>query len=199
MGENQSDPLAHELPRRIPTVMPYESSAPLLLSGLSLAALSLFLWLRTQSRVWLILALLAASGGLGAFIADRLVETDREHLEALFPKLAAAAERHDLGPIIAVLDPELHALRAEAERAIKKVRPTEVRITKLDVLVDSDASPPAATASLIVRIAGHNQVAGGPGIAIVGVRVELKKKAGRWLIRDATVEPLRAGAGQVRD
>jgi hypothetical protein len=108
-------------------------------------------------------AFLAASGGVGAFVAGRLVETDREYLEALFPRLAAAAARQDLTPIFAVLDPELHALRDEAERPIKLTKPNEVRITKLAVAVDSTTSPPTAAADLIFRVSGDALAAGSPG------------------------------------
>ena len=45
--------------------------------------------------------------GFGAFVADSLVETDREHLQTLFPRFARAAEKQDVGTIVAALDPDL--------------------------------------------------------------------------------------------
>lgn len=106
----------------------------------------------TQARPWLAIAILAASTALAAFVADRLVETDCEYIEALFPRLAAAAERLDIDTILAALDPELRPLRADAERVLKQVRPTEVAITKLEVMLDS---PEAGTVDMIIRVTGN--------------------------------------------
>jgi hypothetical protein len=87
--------------------MPYESSLPLVFACIVLAAISIFAWLTTTARPWLIIALVSATAGIAAIVADRLVETDREQLQGLFPCLAAAAERQDIDTILASLDPEL--------------------------------------------------------------------------------------------
>jgi ABC-type transporter MlaC component len=174
--------------------MPFENSLPLVLACLALAGIALFAWTKTISRLWLIIALLAATAGIAAIVSDRLIETDREHLQALFPRLAAAAERQDIDTILASLDPELRPLRADAEKVLKQVRPTEVVITKLDVTVDAEKSPPAATADMIVRVSGNVVGEGTPGTVLVGLRVEMLKKGGKWLVRDAGVqEPGRPG------
>jgi hypothetical protein len=80
-------------------------------------------WLQSTVRPWLIIAILAACTALAAFVADRLVETDREYIEALFPRLAVA-ERQDIDTILASLDPELWPLRDDAESEIKEVKPS---------------------------------------------------------------------------
>ncbi len=54
---------------------------------------------------------LAAIAALAAFVADRMAETGREYLRALFPRLALAAKRQDIDTILAVLEPDLHPLR----------------------------------------------------------------------------------------
>jgi len=38
---------------------------------------------------------------------------------------------------------------------LRQVKPTEVVIAKLDVTVDSEKSPPAATADMLVRVSGN--------------------------------------------
>jgi hypothetical protein len=124
---------------------------------------------------------------------DRLVETDSEHIQALFPRLAAAAERQDIDTILASLDPEVRPLRADAERVLNAVRPTEVTITNLDINVDSKKSPPAATADMIVRVSGNVVGDGTSGTVLVGLRVSLVKKGETWLVTDADVEPRRSG------
>ena len=173
--------------------MPYEDSYLLAIPALALTVTALFAWLKTLSRIWLIIALLTASAGIAALIADRLVETDREHLQVLFPRLATAAERQDIDTILGVLDPELRPLRADAEKVLRQVKPTEVTITKLDVTVDSKKSPPAATADMIVRVFGNVVGEGTPGTTIAALRVTMAKKVGKWLVTDAEVqEPVRA-------
>ena len=137
-------------------------------------------------------ALLAAAG-VGAFVADSLVETDREYLLALFPRLARAAEKQEVSTIMAALDPELRPLREEAEKLLKQVKPTEVAITSVDVAVEPAKKPPEAVANLIVRVTGNVIDKGTPGTVLAGVKVLLHKKNGQWLVKDAEGEPIRPG------
>ena len=173
--------------------MPYEDSYLVAIPALALAGVALFAWTKTTSHLWLIIALLTATAGIAALVADRLVETDREHIHAMFPPLATAAQRGDIDTIVASLDPELRPLRADAEKVLKKVKPTEVTITKLDVTVDAEKSPPAATAHIVVRVSGNVVGEGTPGATIVGLEVTMLKKGGPWLVTDADVEPGRPG------
>ena len=164
--------------------MPYEDSYLIAIPALALAGVALFGWLTTFSRVWLIIALVSATAGIAAIVADRLVETDREQLQELFPRLAIAAERGDIDTILASLDPDLRPLRADAEKVLKEVRPTEVAITKLDVTVD----PPAATVDMLVRVSGNVVGEGTPGAVLVALRVAMREKGGKWLVRKAVVQ-----------
>jgi hypothetical protein len=176
--------------------MPFESSLPLVVSCLLGAVVAVFVWLRVQARWLLAVAVLLAAAGVGCFVADSLVETDREHLLALFPRLAHAAEKQDVATIIAALDPNLHPLRDEAERVLKQVRPTEVVITKCDVAVEPAKKPPEAVANLIVRVTGNVIDKGMPGNVLAGVKVLLHKKDGKWLVKDAEGEQVRPGQGK---
>lgn len=178
--------------------MPYESSLPIVIACLLGSAGLAFAWLRIQARWLSIVAILLAVAGVAALVADKLVETDREHLRGLFPRLAIAAERRDIETIIAALDPDLRPLRAEAERALAQVQPTEVVITNLQLDVDARAIPPRAEANLVVRVTGNVIDSQTPGTILVGARVALLKKDGRWLIQDADVEPVRPGPGESR-
>ena len=84
-------------------------------------------------------------------------------------RLALAAEKQEMATIMAALDPELRPLRDEAERVLKQVRPTEVVITKCDVVVDPAKKPPEAVANLIVRVTGNVIDKGTPGTVLAGV------------------------------
>jgi hypothetical protein len=68
--------------------MPFESALPLVVACLAGAVVVFFIWLRVRPRWLLAVAILLAAVGIGCFVADWLVETDREYLVALFPHLA---------------------------------------------------------------------------------------------------------------
>jgi hypothetical protein len=173
--------------------MPFESSLPLVVACLLGAVIGFFVWLRVQTRWLLAVALLLGATGGGCFAVDWLVETDREYLLSLFPRLARAAEKQDAATIMAALDPDLRPLREEAEKVLKQVRPTEVAITSVDVVVEPAKKPPEAIANLIVRVTGNVIDKGTPGTVLAGVKVLLHKKNGQWLVKDAEGEPVRPG------
>ncbi len=173
--------------------MPFESSLPLVVTCLLGATGVVCVWLRVPSRGLLAGAAVLGITGVGAFVADCLVETDREHLRALFPRLAHAAERRDIDTVMAALDPDLHPLRAEAETLLKHVQPTEVAITRIDLTIDPTSTPPKAVANLIVRVTGTIIDQNTPGTVLMGVKVLLHKKHGRWLVEDVEGEPFRPG------
>jgi hypothetical protein len=173
--------------------MPFESSLPLVAACIIGGLIAVYMWSRTQT-LWL----LGAAGlflvvALGLFIADRLVLTDREYLEALFLRLAVAAEQQDIPTIVAAFDPELHPLRQEAEQVLKRVKPTQILITFLEVTVDAAQDPPQATADVVVRVAGNVIDTGMPGDMLAEFRVLLHKKDGTWLIRDVEADRTRLG------
>lgn len=176
--------------------MPFESSLPLVVACLLGAVVGFFVWLRVQTRWLLAVAILLGAAGVGCFAADLLVETDREYLLALFPRLAHAAEKQDTATIMAALDPDLRPLREETEKVLKQVRPTEVVITKCEVVVEPAKKPPEAVANLIVRVTGNVIDKGTPGTVLAGVKVLLHKKDGKWLVKDAEGEQVRPGQGK---
>lgn len=176
--------------------MPLESSLPIVVFCLLGAIAAFCTWLRVQTRWVLAVATLFTAVGVSCFVADWVVETDREYLLALFPRLAHAAEKQDVATIMAALDPELRPLRDEAQRVLKQVRPTEVVITAIDVTVDLAEKPPKAVANLIVRVTGNVIDKNTPGTVLVGVKVLLHKKGGQWLVKDAEAEQVRPGQGK---
>lgn len=172
---------------------PFESSLPIVIACGVAAAIAAFVWTRVQTRGWMVAAAVALVAGTAAFVTDRFTVTDREHLTDLFPQLARAAERQDIGAILAAVDPDLQPIREEAEEVLRQVKPTEVRITRLKVDVDSAKRPPEATADMIVRVTGNLIQPAGQGTAFADVRVQLHKKGGRWLIRDAEATQAKPG------
>lgn len=173
---------------------PFESSTPIVIACVAAAGIAAFVWTRVQTRPWLALTAAAVAAAVAALLADRLVVTDREFLEALFPRLATAAERQEIDAILAVIDPDVRPVREEARRVLEQVKPKEVRITRLTVDVDATKQPPEAVADMIVRVTGNLlEPAGGQGTGLAEVRVLMRKKGDAWLIHEAEADQARPG------
>lgn len=166
--------------------MPFESSLILVVA--------FFIWPRVQARGLLVGIALLVVLGIGAFVADTLIVTDREYVLALLPRLAHAAESQDVATIMAALDPDLRPLHDEAKRVLKRVRPTEVTITSVEVAIDPATTPPRATANLVVRVTGNVIDERTPGTVLVGVKVLLHNRNGQWLVKEAEGRSLNSGS-----
>ncbi len=132
-----------------------------------------------------------ALSGLLALVAwgcDSWVVTDREYLEAWFPRLARAAEQGDVDTLLAAIDPTLRPKQNEARQIMQQVKPTEVTITDLQLAIHEQRQPRAATADLICRVAGRIPGMGANDTHLVGVRVEMRKVDDQWLIVDFSAE-----------
>jgi len=160
--------------------MPFENTFPLVAVAAVAAVGSLLWWVQARERWLVVTATLAAALAGSVYLADELVETDREQLTALLHRLAAAAEARDTATILAAIDPEATDLRADAERLVQRYQPTEVRITKLFIEVDASGSPPAATADLIVRATGRVDGGGTQASSLVGGVITLTKQGEQW-------------------
>lgn len=178
-------------PRLSVAAVPFDGSWPVLLACGGVAALCLLLWSQAGQRFFLWTMIAAIGVGVAAGLADWLVVSDREQIEALFPRLARAAESGDAATILAALDPQSVPVRAEAERALRDFHPEEVRITRLEVEIPSGPAPPRARADMLVHVRGDARLAGstGPVATLVDLSVDLRKFDGRWLITDFEAEP----------
>jgi len=167
--------------------MPTQDSLPLLIGCLAAAAVCAWLWKMGGQAIWLGLASVAIVVGIAAATVDHLTITDREELELLLPRLARAVQEKDLSTLLAAIAPEVRPVRRQAEDAVKRIRPSQVVITKLEVEVDEETKPLTAAAELLVRVSG--QVADQhEGTGIVAATVSLEKRD-RWLVTDCVVRP----------
>ena len=170
-----------------------------LATGLTCLALAAGGWfLHARQTAALAVAGVLALSAAGVVLADRLVETDREQIESLFPRLAEAVEHRDAAAVLAAIDPAIRPLRDEVEHVLATLRPDEILVTRLDVAVDRAASPRTATAGMLVRYRGD---VGGPGAPatgqlLVALEVDLHKPQGTWLITAARVDEQAAVGGR---
>jgi len=173
---------------------PFESSLPIVIACGVAAGIATFIWTKAGTRLWLVVAALAIVAGVAVLLADRLVVTHRESVEALLPRLAAAAERQEIDTVLAAIDPDAASVREEARRVLSHVNPTEVRITRLEVEVDETKRPAEANADLIVRVTGTLlEPAGGQGSGLAEVRLRLRHTNGTWLVYEAESDAARPG------
>lgn len=167
--------------------MPYEDSLPLLITFLALAVLFFWLWRLLGRKRWLALAMFSAALGAGAAVIDQATVTERESVELLLPRLARAVQEKDLVTLMESIAPEVRPVQEQAERAVEKIRPSEVVITKLEVAIDRSAALPVAKADLLVRVRGR-MVGQEEAMGMVAAKVTLEKRE-RWLVTDCVVEP----------
>jgi hypothetical protein len=140
--------------------------------------------------------LLLAIGGvvllmLVAVLIDALVVTDREAVEGIIYKCAAAAEANQMNEIRDNIAPSATAVRREADRWIGQARLETVYITAMRVEVNQQANPPTAQAVFHVIARGslndrNMPVAGGyNGVATV----DFVKEGNRWWVNGVVHEP----------
>jgi hypothetical protein len=167
--------------------MPYQDSLPILIGCLVAAGACVWLWRMAGQAIWLVLALAVGAAGIAAAAVDHFTITDREELELLLPRLARAVQEKDLSTLLAAIAPEVRPVQRQAEDAVKRFRPSQVVITKLEVEVNQTTKPLTAVAELLVRVAGQvadqNEATG-----IVAATVTLEKR-GHWLITGCDVRP----------
>ncbi len=167
--------------------MPYQDSLPILIGCLVAAGVCVWLWRMAGQAIWLVLALAVGAAGIAAAAVDHFTITDREELELLLPRLARAVQEKDLSTLLAAIAPEVRPVQRQAEDAVKRFRPSQVVITKLEIKIDEDSEPLTAEAELLVRVAGQvadqNEATG-----IVAATVTLEKRD-RWLVTDCVIRP----------
>lgn len=178
------------MPSRVAAMIPFEQSTTAVL-GLAILAITAGGWfLHSRSRPFAVACAVLAALAAAADLTDRLVVTDREVIQELLPSLAAAAQRRDAATVLAAIDPAIRPLRSEAQELLDRLRPEEIRITRLDVTVDRTTTPRTATADLLVRYVGDVGGPGGPatGQTIVPLALRLHKPAGVWLVTEARID-----------
>lgn len=170
----------------VAAMLPVESPWAWVGVAAGVAALSFLVWAQSADLRFLVAAGLAALVGAGAIVTDQFVVTDRERIEALFPRLAEAAEAGDHATILAAFAPEARASRDAAAEILRQFIPEEVRITTMQVDIPPVREATTARANFLVRTRGtlHGST---PWSGIVEFDVPLRRDGDHWLIVDVRV------------
>jgi hypothetical protein len=162
-----------------------ESPWPFLLIGIVLEAVLGVLLLQTGRG-----KLLWAMIGVGVFtllglVAERLIVTDRELVEATLDKAARAVENGDTDKLIECISDSKSDewIRDKARKAMADYKVDSVWIRNLEITVNNLTSPPTAKAKFTAVGQGQDRKGVIPYRAYSEpVVVELKKKGDRWLV-----------------
>lgn len=170
----------------VATWLPVESPWAWVGVAAGVAAVSFLVWAQSADLRFLVAAGLAGLAGAGAIVTDQLVLTDRERIEALFPRLAEAAETGDHATILAAFAPEAGTERDAAAEILEQFTAEEVRITTMEVDVPDRSPALRARAEFLVRTRGTLRGAT-PWSGIVAFDVQLRRDGDRWLIVDVEI------------
>lgn len=168
-----------------------EDSTPAIVLGVLLEALLALVLLKTGRR-----AALAAMGGVLVLVAlavlvERWVVTDREQLEELFARLAAALAARDADTVLAAIDPAAARVRSDARRVLAAARLDEVTITDLRIALRPRGQPSTAEADLTARASSRPGRGSPASQSVVGrFLIQLRKEQDRWLIESYQEQPL---------
>jgi hypothetical protein len=153
-----------------------------ILGGITLAVLLVFLLKTGRGAVLFAMAAVAAFMGMAVLI-DALVVTDRERVENVIYKAAAAAERNDLDAVVGFVSPSAPQISAEIRHWISQLIVDSVSIGSLEVELDRSTNPPTATAKFWYIGQGkwrrgdtvHDRIPG-------KLKVDFRKEGDRWLV-----------------
>jgi len=124
-----------------------EKPLVIVLLGLTTAGLCGFLWTQTgrQGALYALLGVLAVTGGL--LLVERLVETDREQIDAILHQAAREVERNEIESLMRFTHSRAERMRRQARDELPRYDFDQVSIkSNLVITVRQDRDPLTATA-----------------------------------------------------
>lgn len=162
--------------------------------GIILAALLVFVVMKTGRREALWALILTAAATIGLVIANVLIVTPREEVTATLEEIRLLVEANDRAALIDRIDGSAVKLRNQAQNDLTQLTVTAARINDLKVLIaESGQSAKAEFVGIIDFKDGGGRL---PYTHIVlQFTVDLRKVDGRWLVTRADYQPYRPGGG----
>ncbi len=123
---------------------------------------------------------------LGLALAERLVVTEGEEIEAALESLFIAIETGDLPGVLAHIDPASSGVQGEAKMLLPMLRIKDMGVSSIVVEIDSDSNPPVAPSEMRIKVDGVHTRSGHRLFYFDKVLVQWTKKEGRWLVNGYT-------------
>ena len=123
-----------------------ENPIPVLFFGVIIESVLIALLFSTRKKLWIapiIVVLLVMIAGL---VVERVVVTEREEVEGTIDDVAAALRANDINAVLTHLSKTAHQTRSRAEWALERVQVNSVKVSGLEISVNSLTSPPSAKA-----------------------------------------------------
>lgn len=120
-------------------------------------------------------------------VVEQTVVTERERVEAVLDAASAALVAGNADAVLRTIDPAAAELRSYVRSVMSQARITEVKLYDLVITVNSRTTPPTARADFMGRVKGTyrgDAPAGGEGLALRRLTVELRRDPEGWLITD---------------
>jgi len=161
---------------------------PKLAIFLGIIALAVLASTLTQTRRYLlvfsgmVVVILLTTAGV---VFERLVETEKEQIEAVLGRIETALEANDLAQLLEHVSPEAEKSRYRARWALEAVEITDARVRNLEVVVNRLTSPPTAEARFDGTIRFRYRMdLGGRDFYPARFVVQFQLEDDRWLLTD---------------
>lgn len=137
-------------------------------------------------------ALVGAMVGVLLFVVlgiviEQAVVTEREQVEGVLDAASAALIAGDVEAVLRTIDPAAAELRSYVRSVMSQARITDVKLFDLAITVNDRTAPPTARADFMGRVKGTfrgEAPAGGEGMALRRLRVELRRDPDGWFITE---------------
>jgi hypothetical protein len=160
-----------------------DSAWPAMTILCGLAVASAWWWMRTRKISALIVTLLCVMGIPGSYIAERLVITDRERIEAAVHEMAAAFERRQINDLLRYISPRQQALIDLVEWGFETVTKVDsLHIT--DVAVETFADGSRARSHFRANGRFHAEGFGDVGHKATRWELTWQREGDQWKIVD---------------
>lgn len=164
-----------------------ENPLPIWAAGVVLTTLCLVLVLARRSLASILVLGAVIALTLVLVLAERMVVTDREQVEATLSQLTDAIEANDLTAVLALMDPTATNVRTDAEKLMPQVKVRDAGATTVRVELDETSVPLRATSFFRGRVDGVHSRSGARLFFFDQVEIDWQKTGDRWLIVDYRV------------
>ena len=120
-------------------------------------------------------------------VVEQAVVTERERVEAVLDTASAALVAGNVEGVLGTIDPAAAELRSYVRSVMSQARITDVKLHDLVITVNDHTAPPTARADFMGRVKGTfrgEAPAGGEGLALRRLRVELRRDPEGWFITE---------------